>query len=351
MPDLGMLRVAPSVLAALYQAGFQTTQDLHGVNARELSNVAKIVLHEAASVINAVKGNNRTTIGITALEVFQKAQAQIPIQTFIPDLDTILGGGISIGEITEICCIPLHPPLIHGISLLGGVPGVGKTQLSVHLALCAQYSDATARDLFETIYIDTEGSFLASRAKTMADSMAKEFAPLSPQGRTVTKEDLLRGITYYRVYDYQEQHDVLLSLSRHLASQPRVRLVIVDSIAFHCRHAFDDNQGRARALHNMTVLLRKLLHDFPIAIVLINHVTTSLLDGAESSIVPALGEAWSHSISTRLLLSWEHEIRAVQVVKSVSEAPLKADFQVTEQGVRAFSRKRSRSDGDDSPTC
>ncbi|CAK5117672.1 unnamed protein product [Aphanomyces euteiches] len=311
MPDLGMLRVAPSVLAALYQAGFQTTQDLHGVNARELSNVAKIVLHEAASVINAVKGNNRTTIGITALEVFQKAQAQKPIQTFIPDLDTILGGGISIGEITEIC----------------GVPGVGKTQLSVHLALCAQYSDATARDLFETIYIDTEGSFLASRAKTMADSMAKEFAPLSPQGRTVTKEDLLRGITYYRVYDYQEQHDVLLSLSRHLASQPRVRLVIVDSIAFHCRHAFDDNQGRARALHNMTVLLRKLLHDFPIAIVLINHVTTSLLDGAESSIVPALGEAWSHSISTRLLLSWEHEIRAVQVVKSVSEAPLKADFQ------------------------
>ncbi|KAF0698001.1 Aste57867_11332 [Aphanomyces stellatus] len=362
--DLGLLSIAPTVLASLYQAGFHTSKDVQGIHARELSNVVKISLQDAASVLNALKGVHRMSIGVSALDVYRQTQTQKPIQTFIPDIDSILGGGIPIGEITEIC----------------GVPGIGKTQMSIHLALCAQYGDS--KRLSESIYIgmspkltcrrstnvpvslDTEGSFLVSRAKAMAESMADEFRDAAPHDVVVTKEVLLRGITYYRVYDYQEQHDVLLALARQLASRSHVRLVVVDSVAFHCRHAFDDNSGRARALHNLTVALRKLLQDFPIAIVLINHVTTSVMEGTDSSIVPALGEAWSHAITTRLVLSWEDQVRTAQIAKSPSEPPRACHFEgtrhpischlthfvVTERGVRPFSRKRSRSD-DASPLC
>ncbi|ETV89442.1 hypothetical protein, variant 2 [Aphanomyces astaci] len=280
-------------------------------------------------------------MGVSAFDVFQQSLQQKRIRTFIPDLDDILGGGVAVGEITEIC----------------GVPGVGKTQLSMHLALCAQYCGASASA--ESIYIDTEGSFLVPRIVSLAQSMAIARRDDVPTGTPpLTKEDLLRGITYFRVYDYQEQHDVLVSLSRHLASRPKVRLVLLDSAAFHCRHAFDEMQGRARALHNMTVVLRKLVCEFPIAVVLVNHVTTSVgLPGSDSTIVPALGEAWSHAISTRLLLGWEHQTRAVQVVKSISEGPSMAHFEVTEHGIQPSSRKRSRSPSDgcddavSSPMC
>ncbi|ETW08538.1 hypothetical protein H310_01099 [Aphanomyces invadans] len=240
------------------------------------------------------------------------------------------------GEITEIC----------------GVPGVGKTQLSIHLALCAQFCRTSESALAESIYIDTEGSFLVPRVVTLAESIAASHQDGTFTGTPVTKEDLLRGITYFRVYDYQEQHDVLLSLTRILASRPKVRLVLLDSVAFHCRHAFDDNKGRARALHNMNVVLRKLLSDFSIAVVLVNHVTTSVgYAGSDSAIVPALGEAWSHVISTRLLLQWENHVRSVQVVKSISEAALSTHFDVTERGIEPYSRKRSRDSEDLSPTC
>lgn len=49
----------------------------------------------------------------TALELLEKEQTQGFIVTFCSALDDILGGGVQLTKITEIC----------------GVPGVGKTQL------------------------------------------------------------------------------------------------------------------------------------------------------------------------------------------------------------------------------
>lgn len=49
----------------------------------------------------------------TALELLEKEQTQGFIVTFCSALDNILGGGVQLTKITEVC----------------GVPGVGKTQL------------------------------------------------------------------------------------------------------------------------------------------------------------------------------------------------------------------------------
>ncbi|RQM20628.1 hypothetical protein B5M09_000386 [Aphanomyces astaci] len=144
---------------------------------------------------------------------------------------------------------------------MAGTQALG--MLSIAPSILGKSMDRTSTE-------DTEGSFLVPRIVSLAQSMAIARRDDVPTGTPpLTKEDLLRGITYFRVYDYQEQHDVLVSLSRHLASRPKVflvRLVLLDSAAFHCRHAFDEMQGRARALHNMTVVLRKLVCEFPIAV-------------------------------------------------------------------------------------
>lgn len=51
--------------------------------------------------------------GKTALELLQTEQIQNHIVTFSARIDTMLGGGVPVGKITEFC----------------GTPGIGKTQL------------------------------------------------------------------------------------------------------------------------------------------------------------------------------------------------------------------------------
>ncbi len=50
---------------------------------------------------------------LTALDMLRQEKARQPIVTFCQDLDEMLGGGIPLGKITELC----------------GAPGVGKTQI------------------------------------------------------------------------------------------------------------------------------------------------------------------------------------------------------------------------------
>ena len=50
---------------------------------------------------------------LTALDLLEKEKNQGSIVTFCEELDEMLGGGVPVGKITELC----------------GVPGVGKTQI------------------------------------------------------------------------------------------------------------------------------------------------------------------------------------------------------------------------------
>jgi RAD51-like protein 2 len=79
-----------------------------------------------------------------------------PIITFSKALDSILGGGIQIGQITEFC----------------GSPGIGKTQVCIQLALNVQIPEIFSGNAGEAILIDTEGSFMAERAASMASELS-----------------------------------------------------------------------------------------------------------------------------------------------------------------------------------
>ncbi|RHY03859.1 hypothetical protein DYB25_008448 [Aphanomyces astaci] len=105
---------------------------------------------------------------------------------------------------------------------MAGTQALG--MLSIAPSILGKSMDRTSTE-------DTEGSFLVPRIVSLAQSMA-----------IARRDDVPTG------------------------TPPLVRLVLLDSAAFHCRHAFDEMQGRARALHNMTVVLRKLVCEFPIAV-------------------------------------------------------------------------------------
>lgn len=76
------------------------------------AGISEEAAQEALQILKR-QGSDSQILKYTALELLEQEQAQGCIITFCSALDEILGGGVPLGKITEIC----------------GPPGVGKTQL------------------------------------------------------------------------------------------------------------------------------------------------------------------------------------------------------------------------------
>ncbi|CAH0476590.1 unnamed protein product [Peronospora belbahrii] len=316
--SLAACGLAPSILAALFRAGFRYQKDLENVSARELANEAEISVKDAVRVLEFTQNKEHSTaVGDTALDLLQDVTKIQPISMRLLGLDGLLGGGLQRGEVTEIC----------------GGPGTGKTQLGIHACLAVQYLAEETGKTPSAVFIDSEGSFIIERVASMAEHFLVDFYQVGPE--KLTRDDLLRGITYYRTHDYVEQMEVLHSLPACFRTN-ECKLLVVDTIAFHFRHGFDDYAKRTRALDDVATFLHGLAADFNLAVVLINHITTkaSRDENVGSQQRPALGESWAHSIDNRIVLEWMANSRVARLVKSAALAHDSALFEVSERGVR-----------------
>ncbi len=108
---------------------------------------------------------------------------------------------------------------------------------------------------------------MVDRLTEMADTIVTHLKKVAhtiskPRMQTVaagvTRETLLSGIHSIRVHDHCQQIATLKLIPSFLVQNPSVKLIIVDSIAFHFRHAFDDNAVCARVLCDMVQLLHEV---------------------------------------------------------------------------------------------
>lgn len=85
-------------------------------------------------------------------------------------------------------------------------------------------------------------SFFLVRVGPQAEALVEHMRslPLSGGGMRPTARDALRKIHYFRVHSYVEQLAVLQTLEALLESIGTVRLIVIDSVAFHFRRDFDD---------------------------------------------------------------------------------------------------------------
>ncbi|KAG2436443.1 hypothetical protein HXX76_006746 [Chlamydomonas incerta] len=344
------LPLPPHLRNRLLAAGFSTVADLERAGgpvglARE-TGLSPEEAHEVLELAGAaggpaVAGSDWRAGTVSAADLLASAAATPPIVTMCRELDELLGGGVSSGQVTEFC----------------GMPGVGKTQLGMQLAINAQLPRDLGGPEGQAVYIDTEGSFMAERCadfadgavryvQSMADQQAAlgrpELLQLQPGGeRPVTLESLMRGIYLFRVHDHTEQLGLVNLLPRFLAQYPQVRLVVIDSVTFHFRQDFPDMAQRTRVVTGMAQQLISLAQTYGVAVVLMNQVTTKVLEGGGSKLVPALGESWGHAASTRVMLTWgpDNE-RHAQLIKSPHLPPGDAAFAVTADGVRGLPRRR-----------
>lgn len=273
----------------------------------------------------------------SALELLQRAQARPPIRLG-GGLGRLLGNALRPGgSILELC----------------GLPGTGKTQLCLQLCASAQLPPDGAGgeepQLGEAVYIDTEGSFVASRYAQVCEALlsdaARPVAP-NPKGAPPLLSGMLRKMHVCRTYDVAEMFATLKHLDKFLKGRPSVRALVVDSLAFCFRHELMENPAhRARVLIDIATTLRQYGKDHNLLVVVTNHMTTRFDRGVGASelgwLAPALGETWAHQPSTQVRLErTQHGASPCQPVgqatltKSVEQAAgLSCFFRITASGL------------------
>ncbi|XP_013377362.1 PREDICTED: DNA repair protein RAD51 homolog 2 isoform X5 [Chinchilla lanigera] len=230
------------------------------------------------------------------------------LSTALAALDEALHGGVACGSLTEIT----------------GPPGCGKTQFCIMMSVLATLPTNMGGLEGAVVYIDTESAFSAERLIEIAESRFPSYFN--------TEEKLLLTSTKVHVYRELTCEEVLQrieSLEEEIISK-RVKVVIIDSIASVVRKEFDTQllgnmKERNKFLAKGASLLKYLAEEFSIPVILTNQITThlsgalasqadlvspaddlSLSEGASgpSCVVAALGNTWSHSVNTRLILQY-----------------------------------------------
>ena len=275
------------------------------------------------------------------------------IVTFCRSIDTLLQGGIPLGQVTEV----------------SGLPGSGKTQLALQVAIDCSLPYQLGGVQGQCLYIDCEGSFVPERCLALANachqhvlqSVQRKQAQ-SQQSQQVggvpdwfTPQSMLEGIHVVRVHDATAQNAVLWSLEESYLSNSRnnIKCIIIDSMAFHYRCAgasTTSNQSnndyylaRTQQLVALASHLNRIAAEYHVAILVVNQMTTKLDGNNNTIIVPALGESWAHSMANRLLLSSsssntnDNEERSCRLTKSAHRPAGVARFRICQAGIRDVS--------------
>jgi RAD51-like protein 2 len=159
-------------------------------------------------------------------------------------------------------------------------------------------------------------------------------------------DSMLSKIFVYRVYDCTEQLAVNHTLPSFLETHPDVRVVVIDSVAFHFRHDYEELAQRTRLLAAYSQALTAIAQRFAVAVVLMNQVTTKFegngavegqVDGCRggdgSTLVPALGNSWAHACSSRCMLYWDRGTRYARLIKSSNLPDQVVPYRITADGV------------------
>ncbi|KAL9981947.1 hypothetical protein ACROYT_G010715 [Oculina patagonica] len=269
-----------------------------------------------------------------AYDLLQQEQSSGSIVTFCEKFDDMLGGGVPVGKITEFC----------------GAPGIGKTQIGMQLAVDVQIPDEFGGLNGEAIYIDTEGSFIVERVVDIAEAALKHMTHvIQSSDADETERDLqnealkkfqvksiLSKIYVFRCHDYMQLIALSHVLPDFLIEHSKVKLIVVDSIAFHFRHDFDDLALRTRLLNGLAQSFIKMACERQLAVVFMNQMTTRVKTTqlGQSHLIPALGESWGHASTIRIVLYWEDSQRFANLYKSPSRQEMTVPFQITADGVR-----------------
>uniref|UniRef100_A0A8D0FNV3 DNA repair protein RAD51 homolog 2 n=1 Tax=Strix occidentalis caurina TaxID=311401 RepID=A0A8D0FNV3_STROC len=252
------------------------------------------------------------------------------LSTTLHSLDKVLHGGVPCGSLTEIT----------------SPPGCGKTQFCIMVSVLATLPVSMGGLDGAVIYIDTESAFSAERLVEVAGSRFPTYFDSDEKLFCMT-----RSIHLYRELTCGTVLKRIMSLEEEIISK-KVKLIIIDSVASVVRKEFDTKlQGnlaeRSNFLARGASVLKYLAEEFSIPVILTNQITTSLSSGlaiqadlvspaddlslSEGYVTAALGNTWSHSVNTRLILQYHDLLTRQLLVAKSPVAPFSSFFYTIEK--------------------
>ena len=167
------------------------------------------------------------------------------VTTCSRNLDSLLNGGVEVGEVTE----------------LYGAYASGKTQLCHQLCVSVQLPKSRGGLGAKAAYVDVDGSFRPERAKEMAEALG-----LNPEGA-------LRKIAVFRPSSVEEQVAAVEEVKRMAG---RVRLLALDTVIglFRVDYGEDVVARQWRLLLHLKQL--RELAELGVAVVVANQVVAGL---------------------------------------------------------------------------
>ncbi|KAH8356067.1 hypothetical protein KR200_009600, partial [Drosophila serrata] len=199
-------------------------------------------------------------------------------------LDKHFGGGISLGQITELI----------------GNSGSGKTQLCLQLCLNVQIPKSVGGLEGSALFIDTRQDFHPERLLSLAKELEKRYNDIAPDFKA---SRMLKRVHYVGCHSAAQLMSSVLMCYRHLQDHPDIKLIVIDSLAFSLR-MLEDGAQRFELLLELHESMRRLQTQHNVAWVVTNVLTHRCSrNGQQFHVVPALGELHSHLINERIWFS------------------------------------------------
>ncbi len=308
--DFSSLNIAKETKTRL-QEQFPTLMALATSPPDEVVRRCEISSSSAARAVNQARKLIGMAEPITAAELLEKRLAKPRITTSSQQLDEILGGGITVGAITEF----------------SGAFATGKTQLAFQLCINVQQPQEMGGLDGKALFIDTENTFAPARVAEMSYSFTDD------------PKTFLENIYVSRAYNADHQIQIVEKADK-IIQKNDVRIVIVDSMASHFRAEFpgkDNLPRRQQMLMAHAETLQRLAESYELAVMTTNQILSnpdSIFTGT-SNLEPALGFAWGHRPTHRILLRKSRgTTRIARIFDSPELAEREAVFHITPQGIR-----------------
>lgn len=308
--DLEKVGVSATDVKKLREAGFMTVEAVAYSTRKRLLAVKGISETKADKLI--AEAAKLVPLGFTTAREYDEVRsAQLKLTTGSTEFDTLLGGGIETGSITEMF----------------GEFRCGKTQNCLTLCVTCQLPMNDGGAEGKAMYIDTEGTFRPERLRSIAERFG-----LNP-------DEALDNVSYARAYNSDHQL-ALLQQATALMAEQRYALLVVDSATALYRTDYTGRGELASRQQHMGQFLRylqRIADEFGCAVVITNQVVAQVDGGAMFAVDPKKpigGNIIAHASQTRLSFrKGRGDQRIAKVVDSPTLPESEATFCITEGGI------------------
>lgn len=301
--------VGPATAEKLEEAGFDSLIRLAVASPAELVGIADVGEATAKKIIYTAR--KELNIGFeSGLDILKKRQQVVKITTGSKALDTMLGGGIETGAITEVY----------------GAYGSGKTSIAHQLAVNIQLSKEKGGASGMAVWIDTEST------------LRPEFIEKLALVHGLDGKKALQNFRGVRAYNSDHQMILAEKVEDLIKEGLPIKLVIIDSLMGHFRSDFSGRgqlADRQQKLNKHMHVLLKLAHTYNIAVYVTNQVMSrpDVFFGDPTEAIG--GHVLAHSSTYRVYL--RRGKKGSRVAKLV-DAPAMPDseciFMITGEGIK-----------------